>query len=175
MTTTVIPQHIQEHLESVITTFGLENDSETMDRLKAGWLEKEEAFKSEMANMGMEEIDSFQTYDERGVLALTYSGSLISIGPLVEGERKVDYTSIGVRRDVPESVTKEGSQLAEDMALDKGVVFDGGPIQQTSPVYKIVACPEDLSSEEQTDMIQQATTMIIDTFADINQETLMLE
>ena len=170
--TAVIPQHIQNHLESVITTFGLENDEETMDRLKAGWLEKEGAFNREMANMGMEEIDSFPTYDERGVLALTYSGSLISIGPLVDGERKVDYTSIGFRRDVPEAITKEGSQLAEDLALDKGVVFDGGPIQKTSPVYKIVACPEDLSSDEQIDLIQQATTMVIETFADINQETL---
>ncbi len=173
--TTVIPRQIQNHLESVITTFGLENNDETMDRLKAGWLEKEEAFNREMANIGMDEIESFQTYDEHGVLALTYSGSLISIGPLVEGERKVDYTSIGIRRDVPEAITKEGTQLAEDMAVDRSVVFDGGPIQKTSPVYKIVACPENLNSDEQTDLIQQATTMVIETFADINQETLMLD
>ena len=173
--TTVIPQHILNHLESVVTSFGLDNDEETMDRLKAGWLEKEEAFNKEMANMGMEEIESFATYDERGVLALTYSGSLISIGPLVDGDRRVDYTSIGFRRDVPESLTKEGAQLAEDLALDKDVVFDGGPIQKTSPLYKIVACPENLSSDEQADLIQQATTMVIDTFADINQDTLSLE
>lgn len=173
--TNSIPQNILHHLESVITTFGLEDNEETLDRLKAGWMEKEDAFNQEMANIGMEEIESFQTYDERGVLALTYSGSLISIGPLVDRERKVDYTSIGVRRDVPEALTKEGSQLAEDMVLDRGVVFDGGPIQKTSPVYKIVVCPENLNSDEQSDLIQQATTMIIDTFADINQESLMLE
>ena len=173
--TTTIPRHIQDHLNAVITTFGLEQSDETMDRLKAGWLEKEEAFNLEMANLGMEELESFQTFDERGVMALTYSGSLISIGPITDGDRRVDYTSIGARRDVPESLTKEGAQLAEDMVLDKEVVFDGGPIQKTSPVYKIVACPEKLNSDDQADLIQQATTMIIETFADINQETLMLE
>lgn len=171
----VIPQHILKHLETAVTTFGLEDNDETLDRLKAGWLEKEESFIQEMANIGMEEIESFRTYDERGVLALTYSGSLISIGPLMDNERRVDYTSIGVRRDVPEALTKEGSQLAQDMALDRDVVFEGGPIQKTSPVYKMVVCPENLSSDDQTDLIQQATTMVIETFADINQESLILE
>ncbi len=173
--TATIPENILNHLESVITTFGLEDNKETLDKLKAGWLEKEEAFNHEMANLGMEEIEFFETFDKRGAMALTYSGSLISIGPIVDGDRRVDYTSIGVRRDVPESLTKEGAQLAEDLELDKGVMFDGGPIQKTSPVYKIVACPENLSSADQSDLIQQATTMIIDTFADINQESLMLE
>ena len=159
----------------VITTFGLEDRDEALERLKTGWAEKEEAFNQEMTNLGMVEIDSFPTYDERGALALTYSGSLISIGPLVDRERRVDYTSIGFRRDVPEAITKEGTQLAEDMAPDRDVVFESGPIQKTSPVYRIVATPENLSSDDQADLIQQATTMIIETFADINQETLMLE
>ncbi|MDC7219562.1 MAG: hypothetical protein PQJ59_06445 [Spirochaetales bacterium] len=173
--TSVIPPAIERHLEDVIKTFGLDSDMDTMARLKSGWLEKEEAFKEQMFNMGMEETDHFDKDDERGVLALTYSGSLISIGPITEGDRKVDYTSIGFRHDVPDSLTKEGSLLAEDMSLESGVVFDGGPIQKTSPVYKIVVCPESLETEEQEDLIDQATTMIIDTFAGINSDTIVLE
>ena len=168
-----IPENIVKHLEVVIKTFGLESDEETMGRLINGWLEKEEAFKEQMFNMGMDEVGVFNRDDERAALALTYSGSLLTIGPLVEGERKVDYTSIGFRQDVPETLTKEGSSLAEDVMIDKGIVFNGGPIKQTSPIFKIVVCPESFSTEEQEDLIEQATTMIIDSFAEINSDTIL--
>ncbi|MBI9100117.1 MAG: hypothetical protein JEY91_16665, partial [Spirochaetaceae bacterium] len=148
-----IPGNIQTHLKSVIKTFGLENDEETMDRLVNGWLEKEESFKEQMFNLGMDEVGLFSNEDERGALALTYSGSLISIGPLVDGDRKIDYTSIGFRQDVPETLTKEGASLAGDVEIDKGIIFNSGPIKQTSPIYKIVVCPESLSTEEQEDII----------------------
>ena len=168
-----IPENIVKHLEVVIKTFGLDSDEETMGRLVNGWREKEEAFKEQMFNMGMDEVGVFNCNDERAALALTYSGSLLTIGPLVEGERKVDYTSIGFRHDVPETLTKEGSSLAEDIMIDKGIVFNGGPIKQTSPIFKIVACPDSFSVEEQEDLIEQATTMIIDSFADINNDTIV--
>lgn len=170
-----IPANIKKHLEDVISVFGLEHNEETMNNLIQGWLEKEESFKEQMFNLGMEETGSFEKDDERGVMALTYSGSLISIGPIIEGDRKVDYTSIGFRHDVPGTLTKEGALLAESIGLDKGVVFDGGPIKKTSPVYRIVACPDSLSAEEQEDLIDQASTMIIESFAEINNDTIVLE
>jgi hypothetical protein len=175
MLTLVIPENIERHLHGVIKQFGLEDNKETYDRLKGGWLEKQEAFKDQIENMGMEEIDSLERHDDRGVLALTYSGSLISIGPMTEGDRKVDYTSIGFRTDVPESLTKEGCLLLNDLELDKGIFFDGGPIKQTSPVYKLVVCPQTLDHQEQEDLIDRATTMIIDTFQEINLDTIILD
>ena len=170
-----IPENIQKHLKNVVKTFGLESDEETMDRLITGWIDKEDTFKEQMFNLGMEETGFFESTDDRGSLALTYSGSLISIGPLINGDRKIDYTSIGFRHDVPETLTKEGSSLAENVVLDKGISFKDGPIKQTSPIYKMVVCPDSLSIEEQEDVIEQATTMIIDSFADINQETLIID
>ena len=168
-----IPENIKRHLNDVIKTFGLESDEETMDRLIGGWLDKEESFKEQMFNLGMEETGSFESSDDRGALALTYSGSLISIGPLNDGDRKVDYTSIGFRQDVPETLTKEGCTLLENIILDKGIQFSEGPLKKTSPIYKIVVCPESLSIEDQEDIIEQATTMIIDSFADINHDTIL--
>lgn len=170
-----LPENIQKHLNSVIKTFGLEPDEETMGRLVGGWLDKEEAFREQMCNMGMDEAGEFDSEDGRGTLALTYSGSLVSIGPLIDGLRKVEYTSIGFRQDVPESLTKEGCALAENMVLDKSIRFNNGPIKSTSPVYRIVVCPDRLSAEDQEDLIEQATTMILDTFVDINQNTMLLE
>lgn len=170
-----LPENILKHLSSVVKVFGLENDEETMGRLINGWHEKEESFREQMFNMGMEEVGEFSADDERGALALTYSGSLLSIGPLMDGDRKIDYTSIGFRQDVPETLTKEGCNIAGNASVDNIIQFTGGPIRQTSPVYKIVVCPESLSSEEQEDLIEQATTMIIDSFAGINRDTMLLE
>ncbi|MDC7224362.1 MAG: hypothetical protein PQJ60_11515, partial [Spirochaetales bacterium] len=65
--TSLIPPAVEKHLEDVIKTFGLDRDADTLARLKSGWLEKEEAFKEQMFNMGMEETDHFDSYDERGV------------------------------------------------------------------------------------------------------------
>ena len=168
-----IPGHIKKHLEDVIVSFGLESNEETMDRLIAGWIEKENVFKEKMLEMGMVETDVFEKNDDRGSLALTYSGSIIGIGPKVDGDRTVDYTSIGFRNDVPDMLIKNGCSLSENILLDKGILFKDGPIEQTSPIFKIVVCPETLSVDEQEDMIEKATTVIIDSFTDINERTII--
>ena len=100
---TNLPENITRHLSEVAEAFGLDATEDTVARLGAGWMEKNDVFESSMIDMGMDEIPSFDKEDERGALALTFSGSLVSIGPLVDGKRKIDYTSIGFRNDVPPS------------------------------------------------------------------------
>ena len=118
----------------------------------------------------MDEVGTFETDDERGALALTYSGSLLSISPLTDGARKIDYTSIGLRKDVPESVTDENCTLKRDMEVEKSIEIEGSSIKRTSQIYKIVAAPLSLNPDEQEELIDEAKTMIIDTFVDMNQD-----
>jgi len=165
-----IPENIQKHLQYVARSFGLSQDSETVQNLAECWAEKLEAFDSKMIEMGMDEIGFFQKDDERGALALTYSGSLVSIGPLVDGGRSVEYTSIGLRKDVPNSIEEENCQLKNDMEVEKSIEFEGASIKRTSQIYKIVACPFSLDAEEQKELISEAKTMIVDTFVDMNQD-----
>ena len=172
ITMTELPEIINKHLNDVAESFGLEADEDTIARLGAGWSEKKDAFDDSMIEMGMDEIQFFDKDDERGALALTYSGSLISIGPLVDGQRKIDYTSIGFRHDVPASITRDGCVMADDAEIDKSLSFTKGPISKTSPIFKIVACPESLSADEQSELLDEATTIIVETFVDMNKEII---
>jgi hypothetical protein len=167
---TTIPENILKHLQYVATSFGLGQDEETIQMLADSWSEKLEAFEHKMIELGMDEVASYATDDERAALALTYSGSLLSIGPLVDGARKVDYTSIGLRKDVPESAADENCTLKYAMEVEKSAEFEGSSIKKTSLIYKIVVAPDSLNAEEQEDLIDEAKTVIIDTFVDMNQD-----
>jgi len=165
-----IPENVLKHLHYVAKSFGLGRDDETIQMLADSWAEKLNTFENKMTELGMDEVGLFETEDQRGALALTYSGSLLAISPLSDGGRKIDYTSIGLRKDVPESITDENCLLKEDMEVEKNVEFIGGSIKRTSPIYKIVAAPLSLNDDEQEELIDEAKTMIIDTFVDMNQE-----
>lgn len=167
-----IPESIIAYLREASATFGLANDEETMEKLTESWLEKKEAFEEKMIDMGMDEIGSLDQGDERAILALTYSGSLISIGPIMDENRNVEYTSIGLRNDVPKSLTIDNTNLLSDIEVGKSIEFENCPIKNTSPVFKIVACPEELSVNEQEDMLKEAATVIVDTFVGLNKELL---
>ena len=120
----------------------------------------------------MDEVGIFDPTDERGALFLTYSGSLISVSPMKFGERDLEYTSIGYRTDVPESLQLDHVALAEYAEVDKILTFKDGPIKQTSPLFKIVVTPESLSEEDQSKLVDEAATIIIDTFVGMNKNLL---
>ena len=165
-----IPETIISHLRDVSATFGLPNDEETMERLTEGWLEKKEAFEDKMIEMGMDEVGNLDHNDDRAALVLTFSGSLISIGPVQDGYRNVEYTSIGLRHDVPDSLNIEKTQVVKDLEVGKSVEFANCPLKNTSPVFKIVVCPESLTAPEQEEMLKEAATVIVDTFVDMNKD-----
>ncbi len=120
--------------------------------------------------MNMEEVDFLDQSDERGCLAMTYSGSLLSVGPLREGGRMAQYASVGLRKDVPEAARKEGSQLAGDVRVGAPVAFSVGPIASSSPVLKIAATREDMDLEEQERQVAKATELATQEFVKVNQE-----
>ena len=165
-----IPETIISHLKDVSATFGLSNDEETMEKLTESWLEKKEAFEDKTVEMGMDEVGSYDHDDDRAALLLTFSGSLISVGPLQGGSRNVEYTSIGLRQDVPDSLSIERTNIVKDVEVGKSVEFDNSPLKNTSPIFKIVVCPESLSVNEQEDMLKETATVIVDSFVGMNKD-----
>jgi len=164
-----IPNNIKDHIREITKTSGLGNDDDALERISEGWLEKKKTFEEEIRNMNMEEIDSLSKDDERGALAMTYSGSLVNIGPLVDGVRKAAYASIGLRKDVPDMVTKEGCKLASNVVIGESIQFESGPVKKTSPIFKVIVCVEPLSADEQEEKITEAATVIIDEFVEVNK------
>jgi hypothetical protein len=165
-----VPAEIREHIRQITKTSGLPDTEESVELIAQGWLDKKALFEKQVAEMNMEETDILERDDERGCLAMTYSGSLLNIGPLREEGRNVQYASIGLRQDVPETADREGSRLSEDVRLSAPAVFSVGPIQSSSPIFKIALASEELDLEEQEEQITKATQILSREFVDVNKE-----
>ena len=168
-----LPDGIKNHLTALVRTAGLDDSEETLEALASAWTEKLNSFQAETSMLGMEEIDRIEKDDPQGVLAMTYSGSLLNIGPELDGSRKVQYASIGLRKDVPETAEKGSSILASDVELDEKVVFSTGPIKSSSPVFKIAIVKGVTDPKKQVETIDQATQILTEDFVEANKTVII--
>ena len=165
-----IPIEVQDHIRQITRSSGLPDTEDSVEMIAKGWLEKQELFEKRVASMKMDEVESLGREDEQGCLAMTFSGSLLAIGPLREGGRRVQYASIGLREDVPEMATREGSRLADDVRIGEPARFSPGPIQSSSPLFKIAVTASDLDLEKQEERISRATQILTEEFVEVNKE-----
>ena len=170
-----VPENLHNHIRAIIKASTLPDDEESMEKLAKGWLDKKQVFEEEIEKKEMEEIESLSMDDERGALAMTYSGSLLNLGPLVDGARKVVYTSVGFRTDAPDSAEKEGSKLAKDITVDDIIEFEVGPVKSTSKIFKIAVLKNDMSAEEQEENLTQVMTQVEELMLDVNKTVMMEE
>jgi hypothetical protein len=167
-----IPQNIQEHIKDILKTSGLPNTPESLDVMSEAWLKKKETFEAEIEKLEMEEVDMLARDDTHGALVLTYSGSLVNIGPLSESGRKVEYVSIGLRQDVPETATDDSAILAGDVFIDEEIEFDKGPVKMTSAAYKIALLKNPGNAKQETKSLSKATMILSNKFTDINKTVI---
>lgn len=160
---------IQDHLKQIATSSGLPLDDESYERMASAWLEKKAAFETTLKEKNLVEVTFFSKEEDRGVLALTWSGSIINIGPLVDGKRKSEYTSIGLRADVPPSASDDASELSVDIELDQPMGFVKGPIKTSSPIYKIAVTCDELPPEEEEALLTRVTQDLAEDFVEINK------
>ncbi|PKL25125.1 MAG: hypothetical protein CVV47_07530 [Spirochaetae bacterium HGW-Spirochaetae-3] len=163
---------IQDHVRQIAKTSGLPADQESVERLAAAWLQKKEAFEQAIVENGLEEASFFDAAESGGALALTYSGSLVTIGPLVGDARHCGYASIGLRTDVPESATEDASELEADIETDRPAVFTRGPVKSTSPIYKIAVAVEKMEPDEEEAMLTQVTQAVAEDFVKVNRTVI---
>lgn len=160
---------IRTHLRQLVTTAGLPDTEESLEALEQGWREKFDAFERQVADRNMESVEELDAEDERGALMMTYSGSLINLGPLKENGRYVEYRSIGVRNDVPESADSEETELTSTVSVDETAEFSNGPIKKSSPIYKIALITEDMEDEEQEELLSEVTQVLTKEFVEVNK------
>jgi len=160
---------IQNHLKGIMPQTNLEDTDESLEMLAQSWLEKQQAFENEIETIGMEEAESFGKDEERGCLLMTYSGSLLTIGPKIEEGRKIKYVSIGLRNDVPQTAESEGADLKNDVELAQEVEFTSGPIKKSSAIFKIAVTVEELEYEEENEKLSEVTQIITDDFIEVNK------
>lgn len=167
-----LPERVKEHLELLVEPAGLKDTADADEILARAWLEKHDAFEFHTADRGMKGVDSFSKDETTGALAMTFSGSIVSIGPATEEGRDVAYASIGARKDVPKMSVKQVSRLAEDAAVGAVIRFDEGPVQQTSPVYAMAMFDAVSDATKESAALVELTQVLTERFVDINKETL---
>lgn len=163
-----LPEKIKTHLKGILASSGLPQTEKSLEQLAAKWMEKRQLFSEVTAARQMEECDSFSRDDERGALMLTYSGSLLTIGTLLDDSRWVEYASIKLRSDVPAVVKSEKVNITADIKVDECAGFTPGLLRRTSEIMCIACCSSKLSPEEQEERIKAATLALTTSFVKIN-------
>lgn len=165
-----LPESIREHIRLIARNFEIPDADDTLEAVAKVWTGKKKIFERQIKQAGLNEVDLLAKDDTKGALVMTYSGSLVDISPVVEGRRKVTYTSIGYRTNTPAHAECSGTNLAKDMTIDATAEFDQGPIKRTSQVFKIAVCPAKLSSEEEAARVSSTKTLIEEEFLEANKQ-----
>lgn len=169
-----LPPQIQSHLNMLIQTSELPDTEEYRDLLAETWDRKCRLFEQQARTLGLELVEAVSPEDRRGIIVLTYSGSIVGISP--EGESlKVEYASIHLRSDVPKTVSSMAASLEEDVMTGHSIKFSSGQLRQTSAAYLIAVCSPEITEEDQRERIRQATIFLTNGFMKINRTTYLDE
>jgi len=163
-----LPEHIHVHLREILHTSGLPDTGESLEAISKNWIDKMNLFQGQIKSLDMIETGVFTADDPRGALALTYSGSLISLGPLRDGIRWMEYHSIKLRADVPEILKAAEAKIRADTGTDKILEFESGVIRSTSALYRIAVCRDDVGPQEQEARLREAVLFLTNGFVKIN-------
>ncbi|MFP4430669.1 MAG: hypothetical protein ACLFPV_05425 [Spirochaetaceae bacterium] len=167
-----LPEPVREHLRLLVEPAGLKDVAGGEELLAEGWLVKQRAFEHHTSSRGMIGAESYSKDESAGALMMTYSGSIVSIGPVTDGTRDVAYASIGIRRDVPQMLVTQDTMLAGDVTVGGVVQFEESPVQKTSPVYAIMVFDASLPPAKENAALAELTEALTERFVDINTETL---
>lgn len=165
-----LPPEILEHLLRILGESREEwsRQKDALGKLQHAWQRKDGLFDEQTSLLGMKTADLVGAADPRGMLLLTFSGSLISLG--WGEERSMEYASIKFRTDVPDILRCERTMLEDVLRTGRIARFVQGPLKKTSAIYKIACCPEGLPPEEQNKRIREATAFLTASFVRINRD-----
>lgn len=159
---------IQNHLRIILESSGLPADDTSLESLAQGWLEKEQAFDDQAKSLGMSGAEKTRD-SSRGFLALTYSGSLVAVGPSDGSSRRAVYVSIDARRDVPARAESEDAVIAGSVAVGSEIVFEKGPVKKSSAVYRLAILPSALALTDQNERLNEATLALTREFQAVDE------
>lgn len=166
-----LPEKIRKHLEGLLSSTELARTPQSLDTLAANWIAKKELFEAMAKNLSLETVERLETTDGRAALLLTYSGSLLGLGPVVENGRSLEYASIKLRSDIPEIVACENALVADAIAIDSSASFTNAPIKSTSALHRIAVCAPGVETEEQNKRIREAMIFLTNAFVKLNRRS----
>ncbi|MCK5672695.1 MAG: hypothetical protein KAH95_04930, partial [Spirochaetales bacterium] len=163
-----LPEQIKLHMESLIASSELPDTADFKTLLADTWNRKCSLFEQQAKILEMELVNTMDENDPRGVIVLTYSGSIVSINPKEE-TREVEYASIHLRSDVPKTVSILATNIVSSVEIGKAVEFSSGQLKKTSAAYIIAVCKKTVSIEKQKERIREGTIYLTNGFMKINR------
>jgi hypothetical protein len=170
-----IPPKAGKHLAGLIKESQLPDNRQTMKKLSEAWLLKRALFYKMVEHENFKKVDNMPKDNKSGCIAITMSGSIIAIGPLVDNKRDIKYTSIGMRIDVPETLHVKAGRLAQDIVCEKSILFKQGPLEKTSPIMDLAVSLANASTQEQLVSLKKVNKKLQDNFIKVNKDTLEQE
>ena len=166
----VLDAATKAHLQGLIRSSGLPETEASLVEMARVWFEKKDMFEAQIKALDMRGLERFSADDPRGALLLTWSGSLLSLGPRGDrAGRRTEYASIELRTDVPHLALSEQGELASDLSLGQAAMLRAGPVSSTSALLTIAACDPAVPPEEQEKRIREATIFLTNGFVRINR------
>lgn len=164
-----LPEEIKTQIVSVLQGEGKDRDTESLERYARVWQDKYDLFSGQIHAVGMEIVDRLEESDSRAAILLTYSGSLISLGPNIEGKRTLEYASIRYRTDVPDFVKSTEARIEGTIEQGASASFSRSPLKQSSGIFRIAVCAEGTSVRDQESRVREATVYLTNGFVKINR------
>jgi nucleoid DNA-binding protein len=166
-----LPDKIQKHLAGILAGTEMPKDDQSLEILAQNWIGKKGTFDTMIKSFAMHEEGSLAAADARAMLLLTYSGSLIGIGPERGEGRWMEYASIKLRHNVPEIVAVEKTGIKDTIAVDATANFTEGKIKSTSAIFKIAVCDPVVDLNEQEKRVREAMIFLTNAFAKLNRKS----
>ena len=167
-----LPENVQRHVVAVAEETGIYPPEAAIERMAQVWFEKRRLFLEQTNALGMTGVDLLSPDDPRGVLLLTYSASLIVLGPPTgdaDHGRSFEYASIKARTDVPELLTADNVRLTTEVTVGQPAAFHGTAIERSSEILHIATFPEGIAAAEQRERLRQAAIFLTNGFVHVNR------
>jgi nucleoid DNA-binding protein len=164
-----LPDRVQSQLRALSESSESGSGGESLSRLAENWVTKRRLFEEQISALHMRRISDEGFTAEGALILLTYSGSLVFLGPADEdGRRSFEYASIRLRTDVPGLVTASGVRLAASPSVDQALVLQDCPVERTSEVFEVAGFDQSLSLAEQARRLREAAIFLTNGFLKAN-------
>jgi len=168
-----LSEEVQKHLRQIAAMQERDQSDSFLDTMAEAWLQKERIFMQQVDSFRMSIESAIEPDEKRAYLILTYSGSILGVGPVDRRKRRnIIYASIGLRKDVPEKLIEESLKVTGEVRLDREIHFEGGSLKKCSPVYKIALMSDYTGIGDQTRQIEDATRIMTKEFVSINNTVI---
>jgi hypothetical protein len=158
-------------LKGILKESALPQNENSLKRIIESWLIKRAMFNKIIEHGNFRPVKKYYKDNKNACIAITLSGSILAIGPIIQGFRKITYISLNMRTDVPNVINTENSVISEDIEVDKILNFTQGPIKKTSEIVDIGVAQDEDDPEKQVKKIIEINKLLLDNFIQINQST----